>query len=68
MIRLAVSSCDGSHVAVEGAVSAQFAVEIPAFVKPIFERLRRTRHTAQYFDLSAAARLAVAWTGGVRQC
>jgi hypothetical protein len=36
------------------AVSAQFAVEIPVFAKPIFERLRRTRHTAHYFDPSAA--------------
>jgi hypothetical protein len=45
---------DGSHMSVEDAVSAQFAAEIPAFAKPIFERLRRTRHTAQYFDPSAA--------------
>jgi hypothetical protein len=35
-------------------VSAQFAAEIPAFAKPAFERFRRTRHTAQYFDPSAA--------------
>jgi hypothetical protein len=45
---------DGSHMSVEDAVSAQFAAKIPAFAKPIFERLRRTRHTAQYFDPSAA--------------
>jgi uncharacterized protein (UPF0332 family) len=45
---------DGSHMAVEDAVSAQFAAEIPAFAKPTFERFRRTRHTAQYFDPSAA--------------
>lgn len=45
---------DGSHMSVEDAVSAQFAAQIPAFAKPIFERLRRTRHTAQYFDPSAA--------------
>jgi hypothetical protein len=45
---------DGSHMSVEDTVSAQFAVEIPAFAKPTFERLRRTRHTAQYFDPSAA--------------
>lgn len=45
---------DGSHMAVEDAVSGQFAVEIPVFAKPVFERLRRTRHTAQYFDPSAA--------------
>lgn len=45
---------DGSHMALEDAVSAQFAAGIPAFAKPTFERLRRTRHTAQYFDPSAA--------------
>lgn len=35
-------------------MSAQFAAEISAFVKPTFERFRRTRHSAQYFDPSAA--------------
>jgi hypothetical protein len=45
---------DGSHVAVEDAVSAQFAADIPAFAKPTFERFRRTRHSAQYFDPAAA--------------
>ena len=45
---------DGSHMCVEDAVSAQFAADIPAFAKPTFERLRRTRHTAQYFDPEAA--------------
>jgi hypothetical protein len=45
---------DGSHMTVEDAVSAQFAAQIPALAKPTFERLRRTRHTAQYFDPSAA--------------
>jgi hypothetical protein len=40
---------DGSHMAVEDAVSAQFATDIPAFAKPTFERFRRTRHSAQYF-------------------
>jgi len=44
---------DGSHTAVEDAVSAQFREEIPAFAKPAFERLRRARHSAQYFDPSA---------------
>jgi hypothetical protein len=44
---------DGSHMAVEDAVSAQFAAGIPAFAKPAFEQLRRTRHNAQYFDPSA---------------
>lgn len=41
---------DGSHVTVEDAVSAQFSAAIPAFVKPTFERFRRMRHAAQYFD------------------
>jgi hypothetical protein len=45
---------DGSHMAVEDAVAAQFGAEIPAFAKPTFERFRRTRHAAQYFDPSAA--------------
>jgi hypothetical protein len=45
---------DGSHMTVEDAVSAQFAADIPAFVKPTFERFRRTRHSAQYFDPDAA--------------
>jgi hypothetical protein len=41
-------------MAVEDAVSAQFRPEIPAFAKPTFERFRRARHSAQYFDPSAA--------------
>lgn len=45
---------EGSHVTVEDAVSAQFADRISSFAKPTFERMRRTRHTAQYFDPSAA--------------
>ena len=45
---------DGSDMAVEDAVSAQFGAEIPAFTKPTFERFRRSRHAAQYFDPSAA--------------
>lgn|SRR5215469_13065533 len=45
---------DGSHMTVENAVSAQFAADIPAFAKPTFERFRRTRHSAQYFDPDAA--------------
>jgi hypothetical protein len=44
---------DGSHTAVEDAVSAQFRGEIPAFTKPTFEHFRRARHSAQYFDPSA---------------
>jgi hypothetical protein len=31
---------DGSHMAVEDAVSAQFREDIPAFAKPTFERFR----------------------------
>lgn len=38
---------------VEDAVSAQFSADIPAFAKPTFERLRRTRRTVQYFDPAA---------------
>jgi hypothetical protein len=49
---------DGSHMAVEDAVSAQFGTEIPAFAKPTFERLRRARHSAQYFDPSAPPLIA----------
>jgi hypothetical protein len=45
---------DGSHMTVEDAVSAQFGERIPAFAKPTFERFRRTRHSAQYFDPNAA--------------
>jgi hypothetical protein len=45
---------NGSHVTVEDAVSAQFAAVIPAFAKPTFEQLRRTRHSVQYFDPDAA--------------
>lgn len=45
---------DGSHMAVEDAVAAQFVTEIPEFAKPTFERFRRTRHSAQYFDPDAA--------------
>jgi hypothetical protein len=45
---------NGSHMTVEDAVSAQFAAEIPAFAKPTFEQLRRTRHSVQYFDPHAA--------------
>ncbi len=41
-------------MAVEDAVSAQFSAEIPVFAKPTFERLRRARHSAQYFDPTAA--------------
>jgi len=51
---LRVTGGDGSHMAVEDVVSAQFASRIPTFVKPIYEQLRRTRHNAQYFDPTAA--------------
>jgi hypothetical protein len=54
---------DGSHMAVEDAVAAQFATDIPEFAKPTFERFRRTRHSAQYFDPDAAplTELDAAW-------
>ena len=45
---------DGSHMTVEDVISAQFGSMIPEFAKPAFERLRRTRHAAQYFDPSSA--------------
>src|ERR1700730_3665159 len=45
---------EGSHMVVEDAVSAQFAEAVSAFAKPTFERFRRTRHSAQYFDPEAA--------------
>lgn len=45
---------DGSHMTVEDAVAAQFSERIPGYAKPTFERLRKTRHTAQYFDPSAS--------------
>lgn len=45
---------DGSHMTVEDAVSAQFSSVVSAFAKPTFERFRRTRHSAQYFDPKAA--------------
>jgi hypothetical protein len=45
---------DGSHVTVEDVVGAQFGREIIEFAKPTFERFRRMRHAAQYFDPSAA--------------
>jgi uncharacterized protein (UPF0332 family) len=51
---LRATSGEGSHVTVEDAVSAQFAGDVAEFAKPTFERMRRTRHTAQYFDPSAA--------------
>lgn len=41
---------DGSHMTVEDVVSAQFSAEISRFAKPTFERFRRKRHSAQYFD------------------
>ena len=37
----------------DDSVSAQFTCKIDSFAKPTFERFRRTRHTAQYFDPDA---------------
>jgi len=45
---------EGSHMTVEDAISAQYATQIPGLAKPTFERLRRTRHSAQYFDPSSS--------------
>ena len=45
---------EGSHMTVEDAISAQYAKQVPGLAKPTFERLRRTRHSAQYFDPSSA--------------
>ena len=45
---------EGSHMTVEDGISGQYAKLIPGFAKPTFERLRRTRHAAQYFDPSSA--------------
>jgi hypothetical protein len=39
---------DGSHMAVEDAVSAQFASGVPAFAKPVFEQ-RRLPARARYW-------------------
>lgn len=50
---LRASGREGSHMTVEDAVSAQFTKTIAGFAKPTFEQIRRTRHTAQYFDPSA---------------
>lgn len=44
------TSGEGSHVALEDAVSSQFADSISEFAKPTFERFRRNRHAAQYYD------------------
>lgn len=44
---------EGSHMTVEDAICAQFHDQIAAYSKPTFERFRRTRHSAQYFDPSA---------------
>jgi HEPN domain len=44
---------EGSHVTVEDSISGQYSKLVPGFAKPTFERLRRTRHAAQYFDPSS---------------
>jgi hypothetical protein len=41
---------EGSHAAVEDAVSAQFSDRITGFSKVRFERMRQGRHASQYFD------------------
>jgi hypothetical protein len=51
---LRAAGSGGSHMTVEDAISAQFSADIPVFAKSTFERFRRTRHAAQYFDPAAA--------------
>ena len=50
-----VAAYDAYRMAAESLLARQGlrATDIPAFAKPTFERLRRTRHAAQYFDPSA---------------
>jgi hypothetical protein len=38
----------------DGRTTIEYANQIPGFAKPTFQRLRRTRHAAQYFDPSSA--------------
>lgn len=38
---------------VEDAISGQYSKLVPGLAKPTFERLRRMRHAAQYFDPSS---------------
>ena len=58
---------EGSHMTVEDAISAQFAAQIAGYAKATFERFRKTRHTAQYFDPSAPPldRADAEWALGV---
>ncbi len=58
---------EGSLMTVEDAISAQFAGRIAGYAKARFERFRKTRHTAQYFDPSAPSldRADAEWALGV---
>ena len=47
---LRATAGEGSHMTVEDAISAQFAARVAGLAKPTFDRLRRARHAAQYFD------------------
>ena len=40
---------EGGHKHAETAVAAQFRDAVPALALPTFERLRGTRHSAEYF-------------------
>ena len=51
---LSATGGEGSHVTVEDAISGQYSEPVRGLAKPTFERLRRTRHAAQYFDPSGA--------------
>ena len=44
---------EGSHMTVEDAICGQYSTLIVPYAKATFERFRRTRHAAQYFDPSA---------------
>lgn len=58
---------EGSHMTVEDAISAQFADRIAGYGRATFERFRKTRHTAQYFDPSAPplVRADAEWALGI---
>jgi len=43
---------EGSHMAVEDAVAAQFGDAVKEYAKPLFQRFRQGRHASQYFDPS----------------
>lgn len=64
--RAGLAGDDGSHMAVEDSMSAQFAGLVSQFAKPTFERLRRGRRAAQYFDPDAPGSLPMTRPGRFR--